>query len=128
MNDLVTRLRTWFKDVNAVSAIDLMDEAADRIESDARQIGVLVEECQKLKDRCVNGERERWIPAGERLPDHGGTVVCRTAQRELHFGRVMTVTECKDGVKAVSHHWRGYPDGPLEVTHWMPLPEPPEVD
>jgi len=32
MNDIVERLRKWFKDVNAVSAIDLMDEAATEIE------------------------------------------------------------------------------------------------
>ena len=30
--DIVTRLRGWFKDVNAVPATDLMDEAADEIE------------------------------------------------------------------------------------------------
>ena len=32
MSDIVERLRKWFKDVNAVSAIDLMDEAANEIE------------------------------------------------------------------------------------------------
>ena len=32
MSDIVERLRKWFKDVNAVSAIDLMDEAATEIE------------------------------------------------------------------------------------------------
>ena len=30
--DIVERLRKWFHDVNAVSAIDLMDEAANEIE------------------------------------------------------------------------------------------------
>lgn len=67
----------------------------------------------------------RWIPVEERLPDHGGSVVCRTKGRELQFGRVMTVTEYKDGEKTVTKHWRGYPDCPLEVTHWTPLPGPP---
>lgn len=32
MTDIVQRLRGWFKDVNAVSAIDLMEEAAAEIE------------------------------------------------------------------------------------------------
>ena len=32
MTDIVQRLRGWFKDVNAVSAIDLMDEAAAEID------------------------------------------------------------------------------------------------
>jgi len=30
--DIVERLRKWFHDVNAVSAIDVMDEAANEIE------------------------------------------------------------------------------------------------
>ena len=69
----------------------------------------------------------RWIPVEERLPDHGGSVVCRTQERELQFGRVMTRTEYSGGQITVTKHWRGYPDRPLAVTHWMPLPEPPEV-
>ena len=32
MTDIVQRLRGWFKDVNAVSAIDLMDEDAAEID------------------------------------------------------------------------------------------------
>lgn len=67
-----------------------------------------------------------WIPVSERLPGHGGTVVCRTRDRQLAFGRVMRVTTCEDGTPATTCHWMGYPDGQLEVTHWAPLPEPPE--
>lgn len=115
---LVTRLRTWFKDVNAVSAIDLMDEAADRIESDARQISVLIEECQKLKDRCVNGERERWIPVGERLPPHGVQVFVAMATG-------LEVMRWREDA-GMWEWWDGDIDD-LNVTHWMPLPEPPEV-
>lgn len=55
MTDITTRLRRWSISTDAVPASDLMDEAADRIESDAKQISVLIEECQKLKDLCVNG-------------------------------------------------------------------------
>ena len=67
-----------------------------------------------------------WIPVTERVPDHGGTVVCRTAGRELRFARVMRVTTYADGTPATECHWMGYPDGQLEVTHWTELPEPPE--
>ena len=66
-----------------------------------------------------------WISVSERLPEHFGTVVCRTKQRQLEFGRVMTVSKYTGGEVAETHHWRGYPDRPLEVTHWFPLPEPP---
>lgn len=112
MTDLVTRLRKWFKDVNAVSAIDLMDEAADRIESDARQISV-------LKDRCVNGERERWIPVGERLPPHGVQVFVAMATG-------VEVLRWREDA-GMWEWWDGDIDD-LNVTHWMPLPEKPEVD
>ena len=67
-----------------------------------------------------------WIPVTERLPDHHGTVVCRTKDRQLQFGRVMTrYTYRGDWIVEVTYHWRGYPDCPLEVTHWFELPEPP---
>jgi len=55
MSDITTRLRRWAISTDAAPASDLMDEAADRIESDAKQIGVLTEECQALKALCVNG-------------------------------------------------------------------------
>ena len=68
-----------------------------------------------------------WIPVTERLPDHHGTVVCRTKDRQLQLGRVMTRCTYSGGSCAETYHWRGYPDCPLVVTHWFPLPEPPEV-
>ena len=70
----------------------------------------------------ARADEPRWIPVGERLPDHGGTVVCRTADRQLQFGRVMTVSKYVSGVFARSYHWVGYPDGTLDVTHWVELP------
>lgn len=69
---------------------------------------------------------ERWIPVSERLPDHGGTVVCRTASKQLEFGRVMTVYRYYKGGFTKTCSWRGYQDKHLEVTHWFPLPEAPE--
>jgi hypothetical protein len=69
----------------------------------------------------------QWIPVDERLPDHHGTVVCRTQDRQLQLGRVMTICTYSGGNRAETYHWRGYPDCQLEVTHWFPLPDPPEV-
>lgn len=64
-----------------------------------------------------------WIPVTDRLPDHNGTVVCRTQDRQLQFGRVMTICAYSGGEREETYHWRGYPDCPLVVTHWFPLPE-----
>ena len=66
-----------------------------------------------------------WIPASDRLPEHGGTVLCRTLDRRLEFGRVMTIRKYDGGEFSETYCWMGYPDGHLNVTHWFPLPEPP---
>ena len=65
----------------------------------------------------------QWIPVSERMPDrNGGSLVCVTADdgkpyvQQAHFF---------DGI-----WWTGESPAaryPFDVTHWMPLPEPPEV-
>jgi hypothetical protein len=76
MSDITTRLRRWAISTDAAPASDLMDEAADRIESDAKQIGVLTEECQALKALCVNGAS---LTAEEREAIHRAEARLRTA-------------------------------------------------
>lgn len=55
MADIVERLRSWVHAVDAVSASDLMDEAAGDIERLNREVSALVAECQRQKDLLVNG-------------------------------------------------------------------------
>jgi hypothetical protein len=65
-------------------------------------------------------ERERWIPVTERLPDDNVPVA-------LVAGRAVAAGELYRGLwyhtlpQLVSRQIAG-------VTHWMPLPEPPEVE
>lgn len=117
MTDIVERLRKWFKDVNAVSAIDLMDEAANEIE--------------RL--------RLRWIPVSEQLPEiaaNGLSAIVLAA----HVGYDLTMYGfSKSGASRTSPaFFIGADDkGPffksmtngrrLETLAWMPLPAPPEV-
>ena len=54
-------------------------------------------------------KRRRWIPCSERLPEAGADVLAYSRYKGV-------VVDYYDGVL-----W-GYDD----VTHWMPLPEPPE--
>ncbi len=59
-------------------------------------------------------ERTRWIPCSERLPDSSGKFLC-----------------CCDGEVRTLKYWRTcqefqYGGKKRNVTHWMPLPEPPE--
>ena len=58
--------------------------------------------------------RDRWIPVSERLPDHTNTVIV-SDEHGVWFAY-------RDG--KLGEWWDC--DGPLEdITHWMPLPEPP---
>jgi uncharacterized protein DUF551 len=67
---------------------------------------------------CLRGDLEdalesrRWIPVEERLPDEGLTVL--TWSRKVGF----------DGGYELSQAWASLSPGP--VTHWQPLPEPPQ--
>lgn len=67
----------------------------------------------EVNEACRMGmkalERQRWLPCSERLPEAGEEVLVFSRSRGI----------------AVDYYDRclfGYAD----VTHWMPLPEPPE--
>jgi len=98
MTDIVERLRNWFKDVNAVSAIDLMDEAANEIE--------------RL--------RLRWIPVSEQMPEDGQSVIACFEGGGM-TGQVGEATFNKRG------GWFSTERGAWGASHWMPLPAPPEA-
>jgi hypothetical protein len=67
----------------------------------------------------------RWIPVTERLPEGECLAICmlsgRPAYKEMLVGYVGEDTMCESGYICES-------DGELlpDVTHWMPLPEPPK--
>ena len=79
---------------------------------------------EKLADRCaryaeeiaVTQEWTRWIPVTERLPDQCVDVLVR--YRDKHI--LMGTARCDDWLD------EDLEDG--EITHWMPLPEGPEVE
>ncbi len=62
-------------------------------------------------------EKHRWIPVTERLPEHGWYLAyCPTIKMEvLHFHSAEEV-------------WSSERYYNIEVTHWMPLPEPPKEE
>jgi hypothetical protein len=64
----------------------------------------------------------RWISVGERLPERGCTVLGFLAR---------STTEGDHDYHMAWRHMDDRPglrwNGPCEPTHWMPLPEPPEV-
>lgn len=72
-------------------------------------------------------EMSDWIPVTERLPkrpyegyakNHSDIVIAYTTKTEVVPARLF------EDAKTV--YWRTTEDGRIEVTHWMPLPQPPE--
>lgn len=75
-----------------------------------------------------------WISVKDRLPDPDEKVIVYNAENEGTFfaRRIESDFECWDAVTREFVNWRWIPYGytciTLEsVTHWMPLPKPPEV-
>ena len=91
---------------------------------------------EKLTDRCaryaeeiaVAQERQRWIPVTERLPEttDGDYVLACVTWKDTHIdyqNAVVMAFVSEDGLVDVEM------DCVLDgVTHWMPLPAPPEVE
>lgn len=76
-------------------------------------------------------KKTKWISVEERMPEHGTDVLVLTAPGTLSLGQNCVVAEYihprmeKSGV--FINFYAGYDDkNILAVTHWMPLPEPPD--
>lgn len=67
---------------------------------------------------------QKWIPVTERLPERDGQYLCN-----YHFGthRDMTFTRVLDyyATDKTPHFQHTLGDSAMNVTHWMPLPQPP---
>lgn len=69
---------------------------------------------QKMVSRGYRRQSE-WISVEERLPDREGTYLVCTFKGERKFGVYGRYCVCDE------------PQFEYDVTHWMPLPEPPEM-
>lgn len=71
-----------------------------------------------LISRIAQLEAERrWVPVSERLPEMAGAYLC-------HIGATYGMTWISVR-KFIKGKWKGL--GAENVTHWMPLPQPPEA-
>lgn len=116
-DELVKRLR------NNRHPNGLKSQAADAIE-ELQQIAGHYEETAKdyFKDVCYYLERvPKWIPVTERLPEEYVNVLChlRSLDRQSEYYSIDHLME--DG-----QWWKAANSWKHEVTHWMPLPEPPD--
>lgn len=99
--------------------------AADRLENQNAHIAALQQEIETLR-----GQVPRWIPVTERLPENGVPAFINYIGND--GGKYHP-----DGTAAWTDHGCFWWEGSLEdcdtevavpITHWMPLPEPPEVE
>ena len=102
---------------------DDLTEAADRIANQSTHIAALQKEIEKLR-----GQLPRWIPVEERLPElqswGASEVVLGLIKNENapSLNKLHDLTLC---VYCDNGIW-SMPGRYVAITHWMPLPEPPE--
>lgn len=79
-----------------------------------------------------------WISVKDRLPDEGKYLVCK----DVHGNKIIDICAYTNNLEAIDKYdfqgqnrggWYGYDSecGYFErrnVTHWMPLPEPPKEE
>ena len=124
-----------------VSGCAVMREAADRIANQSTHIAALQKEIEKLRGQnkqlreaaaLVAKEsaellERRWIPVEERLPDYDDLVLVIASGKPKEN---ITLDEAVELATLYSDGWclETWPEWTgANVTHWMPLPEPPEV-
>ena len=94
------------------------------IECVSEMVGTAADLIEKLTDRCaryaeeiaVLQEREKWVPVTERLPDQCMDILVSYRDGHILMGTAM----CDDWIE------EDLEDG--KITHWMPLPDVPEVE
>ena len=103
-----------------VSGCAVMREAADRIANQSTHIAALQQEIEKLRRQVP-----QWIPVDERLPE-----VWRNDETAELVNYMIYSPDF--GVDIGNYHAKAKKwlcmALPCTVTHWAPLPEPPEVE
>lgn len=143
--ELVNKLREhaeWARANEWETPITLGDdlvEAADRIANQSTHVAALQKEIEKLRGQneqlreaaaLVTKEsaellERRWIPVEERLPEDRSDVLVVAYWHE-RWGVYMGW--CAPERAQWSVHIGIGDRNDVAVTHWMPLPEPPEVE
>lgn len=116
-DELIEALRLCAKYGKADDALENAKQAADAIEELQKAVLRLEEASGILDELPMYQQPVGWIPVTERLPEHGWYLAYGpTIKMEvLHFHSVEEV-------------WSSERYYNIEVTHWMPLPEPPEEE
>ena len=100
----------------------VIEQASDRIANQSTHIAALQQEIEKLR-----GQVPRWIPVTERLPATESWGASRVVLGIVQNESVYPPPNPCFCVYLGNQQWtiRGRM---ATITHWMPLPEPPEVE
>ena len=107
-----------------ITLCDDLTEAADRLENQNAHIAALQQEIEKLR-----AQLPRWIPVEERLPELQswgasevvlGLIKSENAPSLNKLHNLTLCVYCDNGIWSMPGRY-------VAITHWMPLPEPPEV-
>ena len=144
--ELVNALREhadWWENGDMMNPLGGLEKdllaAADQLENQNAHIAALQQEIEKLRRQneqlreaaaLVTKEsaellERRWIPVEERLPEDRSDVLVVAYWHE-RWGAYMGW--CAPERAAWSVHIGIGDRSDITVTHWMPLPEPPEVE
>ena len=93
-----------------------MIDALDYIQQLEHKIGELTE-----KVALLEAAQPKWISVEERLPDVGEKVMVCGVKNGMQVGTFRMITRY-----GKNRRWWWKNDTILEVTHWMPMPEPPK--
>lgn len=116
--ELIQRLRNDSKAFTGFANEDFL-KAADAIEDLQKQLRKSEADNVNLTGWLAEEHAKHlWIPVAERLPDHHGHYLVNILTPDISWLSLGFFT----GVKFI-----GDGDEGMTFSHWMPLPEPPEV-
>ena len=116
MSDISEKAIKLIKDLRRDISIDIMFTPEKNAEDDS--LKALVDYIAELE------AAHRWIPVSERLPEDRVTILAAFNNREILTAKYYKYYE---GFGSVENYWRIECWHSGNVTHWMPLPEPPIV-
>ena len=128
--ELVNALREhadWWENGDMMDPLGGLEKdllaAADRLENQNAHIAALQQEIEKLR-----GQVSRWIPVTERLPELQswgastvvlGLIKSKNAPSLNKLHDLTLCVYCDNGIWSMPGRY-------VAITHWAPLPEPPE--
>ena len=100
-----------------------------KVTNEAISLGLSLAVREVRKSLVADVEEVKWIDVKERTPDNNKSVLCYCINTSTE-GRTKTIGSYVNNIwflgNGVSE--RSYPRHYWMVTHWMPLPEPPQSD